>query len=337
MSIFTKNETLRDNFTNNEGLQILKNLFIKIIDLLNKYYFIIIGLYFLKQAIHIAIHSPCGVDYKASIFLMAFAAFTAYSDIRKDVKWIPFLILMIPFMKFISYINIHGYEFWGKMLSWQISRSIVVDLNPIFSKIPFNDASFARIYKPETLTWFLRMVYNNGFVFTLLLPIYRAVISKDFKKAVRYALSGHVLQVFLITPFYLVFHLQEVWFVLGHPDGLARHLSPQAAAGVALNCFPSMHTSIAFATFLLVIREKNKAFKYLWGFFCLSVIFSTMYLEIHWVIDVLAGLLLAYVTVKIVDFVLAKGKSLLQGLLDSYYYKNKRSTYISNYYLDSMR
>lgn len=337
MSIFTRNETLQDNFTNNEALRILKNLFIKVLDLLNKYYFIIIGLYFLKHAIKIAIHSNSGVDYKASIFLIAFAAFTSYSDIRKDVKWISFLILMVPFMMFLSYINVHGYAFWGKMLSWQISQSIVVDLNPIFSKIPFNDASFARIYKPETLTWFLRMVYNNGFVFTLLLPIYRAAISKDFKKMVRYTLSGHVFQVFLITPFYLIFHLQEVWYVLGQPDGLARHLSPQAAAGVALNCFPSMHTSIAFATFLLVIREKNKIFKYLWGFFCLSVIFSTMYLEIHWVIDVLAGLLLAYVTVKIVDFILDKSKPLLQSFLNSYYYKNKRSTYISNCYLDSIR
>ena len=153
----------------------------------------------------------------------------------------------------------------------------------------------------------------------------------------RYALSGHIFQVFLITPFYLIFHLQEVWYVLGQPDGLARNLSAQAAAGVTLNCFPSMHTSIAFAMFLLVIRENNKIFKYVWGFFCLSVIFSTMYLEIHWVIDVLAGLLLGYLTVKLVDFVLAKGKKILEKPLNRFYYKKQNtSEVIQDYFADSI-
>ncbi len=325
------------NLKTKSAVGITRSLFTKAFDLLNKYYFIIIGLYFLRRAIVAALHWPVSVDYKTYLFMLAFASFTAYSEIRKDVKWIPFLILCVPFMMFISYVNVHGYAFWGKMLSWQISRNIVVDLNPIFSKIPFNDASFVRVYKPETLTWILRMVYNNGFVLPLLLPLYRAAISKDFKKMLRYALSGHIVQVFLITPFYLTFHLQEVWYVLGHPDGLARHLSPTQAAGVALNCFPSMHTSIAFAMFLLVIREKNKLFKYVWGFFCLSVIFSTMYLEVHWVIDVLAGMLLAYCTVKLVDFVLDKGKLLIEKPLTCIYYRTIRSTYLNDYNFRSLQ
>lgn len=325
------------NLIQKRAIDVAGNFFAKAYDLLNKYFFVLIGLYFLRKAIVIALHSNSGVDYKAYIFMLAFASFTAYSDIRKDVKWLPFLALAIPFLMFVSYISVHGYTFWGKMLSWQMSKSVVVDLNPIFRKIPFNDAGFVRIYKPETLTWFLRMVYNNGFVLPVLLPLYRAAISKDFKKMLRYGLSGHIVQVFLITPFYLMFHLQEVWYILGHPDGLARNLSPQAAAGVALNCFPSMHTSIAFAMFLLVLREKSKPFRYVWGFFCLSVIFSTMYLEIHWVIDVFAGLLLAYGTVKLVDFVLDKSKVLLLRPLNSYYYKRITSTYINNYDVNLIR
>ncbi|MCS4515756.1 hypothetical protein JTS93_02995 [Clostridium botulinum] len=50
------------------------------------------------------------------------------------------------------------------MLSWQISRDIVVDLNPSFKNIPFNDAGFARIFQTETLTWFL-----DWFTITVLL------------------------------------------------------------------------------------------------------------------------------------------------------------------------
>lgn len=326
--------TLSKNSSKKVSMSILSKLW----NLIDNYYYIPIGLYCLHRAIRIALHSKSGVDYKAYMFLLAFAALTAYSDLRKDVKWIPFLILTVPFLIFVAYANIHGYAFWGKILSWQISKNIVVDLNPIFKQIPFNDGSLFRIYQPETLTWIMRMVYNNGFVIPLLLPLYRALVCKDFKKAIRYALSGHLLQIFLISPFYLIFHLQEVWYVLGQPDGLARHLSPQAAAGVTINCFPSMHTSIAFAMFLVVMREKNKLFKYVWGFFCLSVIFSTLYLEIHWVLDVVGGLILGYVTVKLVDIILDKGKSIIERPLNSIYYREKKTTsiVIKNYYLDSL-
>ena len=150
----------------------------------------------------------------------------------------------------------------------------------------------------------------------------------------KYALSAHIFQVFLITPFYLIFHLQEVWYVLGNPDGVGRNLSPAAAAGITLNCFPSMHTSIAFAVFLLVLREKNSVFKLVWGFFCISVIFSTLYLEVHWVLDVLAGLLLAYCTVKLVDFVLAKCKTIMSRQLDIIYYKDINYLNTKNYYIN---
>ena len=89
--------------------------------------------------------------------------------------------------------------------------------------------------------------------------------------------------------------------------------------------------------FLLVLREKNKIWKFVFSFFCLSVIFSTLYLEIHWVIDIFAGILLAYVTVKLVDFILAKGKMLLQKPLDKFYYKKSKAIYVSNYYVYTMK
>ncbi|MDD3224188.1 MAG: phosphatase PAP2 family protein [Clostridium sp.] len=264
---------------------------------------------------------------KITVSLYWFAAATAFPDRRKDVRWTTFLILMIPFILFVNYIEANGYTIWGKILHMQIASHIsVIDLNPIFKKIPFNDGAFARIYKNQTLTWFMRLVYNNGFVVTAVIPIYRSAICKDLKKTLRYMLSAHVLQIFLISPFYIVFHLQEVWYVLGQPDGLDRHLTGAAAAGWTLNCFPSMHTSISFAMFLLVLREKDKIFKCVWGFFCLSVIYSTLYLEIHWVIDIIAGLILAYVTVKLADFILAKVDKLIEKY-KKYYYRNSESSF----------
>jgi membrane-associated phospholipid phosphatase len=299
---------------------------------ISKYYLIFIGLYFLMQGIYMIIFSNTTIDYKVYLFLLAFASFTAMSDIRKDIKLLPYLLVAIPFIFFIFYISDHGFALWGKMLSWQISRGMVIDLNPVFEKIPFNNASFARIYQNDTLTWFFRLVYNNGFVLPVLIPLYRAGMAKDFKKMLRYSLSGHVLQVFLITPFYLLFHLQEVWYVTNQPDGLARHLSAQAAAGVTLNCFPSMHVSISFAMLLLVLREKNKPFKYVWAFLCLCVVYSTMYLEIHWTIDVIAGIVLAVCTVKLVDLLLDHSDTLIKKTFNVFLHGQRKSTTINNNY-----
>lgn len=307
-------------------MELIKSLYMRFIvskfmEFLDTYYSIIIGAVLLVNILPIYFsHATPGYKIVASVYW--FAAITAFRDRRKDVKWIPFLILCVPFFIFLTYINTHGYEIWGKILKWQIAKGIVIDLNPIFSKIPFNNASFARIYKNETLTWFMRLVYNNGFVMTAIIPIFRAGISKDFKKMCKYLCSAHVFQIFLISPFYLLFHLQEVWYVLGNPDGLDRHFTKLQAAGWTLNCFPSMHTSISFAMFLLVIREKDKLFKWVWGFFCLSVIYSTMYLEIHWVIDVVAGLIFAYGTVKLVDFIFCKLEIPLKSTLKKFYYRN---------------
>ena len=307
------------------------------LELLKKYYFVPIGLFFLHKALHIAPYTSISLTSKIYLFMLALVCFTVYEDIRHDIKLVPFLLLCIIFFIFIFYANKHGYAFWGRILRWQIKKGFVINLNPVFSSIPFNDGSFARVYKSETLTWFFRMVYNNGFVLPVLLVLYRSALIMDFKKMLRYALSAHVLQIFLISPFYLIFHLQEVWYVLGQPDGLARHLGPQAAAGITLNCFPSMHTSICFAMFLLVLRERNKIFKFVMSFFCLSVIYSTLYLEIHWVLDIAAGIILAIIAVKLSDFILDKLKMLIQKPLDKFYYKNVKTIYVDNYYLDTMK
>lgn len=274
--------------------------------------------------------SSAGIGAKIVASLYWFAAATAFPDRRKDIRWITFIILVIPFIFFLVYIQKYGYSIWGNILHMQMAKKIsVIDLNPIFRKIPFNNGAFARIYKNQTLTWFMRLVYNNGFVVTATIPIYRAAICKDVKKMIRYLLSAHVLQIFLISPFYITFHLQEVWYVLNQTDGLDRHLTGQAAAGWTLNCFPSMHTSISFAMFLLVLREKDVIFKWVWGFFCLSVIYSTLYLEIHWVLDIFAGMLLAYCTVKIVDFLLSKLDKRLSKY-HRYFYRNEDSFLLKN-------
>jgi len=215
--------------------------------------------------------------------------------------------------------QIYGYQLWGKILEIEKVTETGFNFNYIFDKIPFNDCSLFRIYQPEWLNTFFRFIYNNGFVIPAIIPIYRAFIGRDLKKMIQYSLCAHIVQVIFISPFYTIIKLQEVWFVHGEPDMLLRGLSYTEAAGWTLNCFPSMHTSIAFAMFLLVIREKNKLFKYIWGTYCLLVIYSTLYLKIHWVLDVVGGIIFAYLIVKLIDFAISLIKiTLPDSILERY-------------------
>ncbi|MFD3157649.1 phosphatase PAP2 family protein [Haloimpatiens sp. FM7330] len=294
-------------------------------DFWNKYIGIIVGTIFAIAALYSYITTK-NIDWSMYLVFISFAAFTIKKDMRHNIKLSSFLIFSIPFIIFLVFLQKYGYEIWGKVLKWQITKNLGWNWNEVFSKIPFNDASFARIFQPDWLTAFFRFVYNSGFVVPVVIPIYRAAMCKDLRKMIRYALSGHILQIFLISPFYAAIRLQEVWYVLGHPDGLARNFTPEQAAGWTLNCFPSMHTSIAFAMFLVVLHEKDKIFKWVWAAFCLSVIYSTMYLEIHWIIDVIAGMVLALVTVKLVDLILnLLEKYIPNKFKDSYYTNNTNS------------
>jgi len=277
--------------------------------LIEKYYYVIIGLFFLTIFVVNYFVKVIPSDYSGYLLLIAFTSFTVFKDIKRTSKLKSFLLIAVPFLIVILIILACGNGIWHSVLKLELKNNILINLNDIFSKIPFNNASFARIFQPTWLTIYMSVVYNTGFVLAVLIPLYRASLSIDLKKMLQYTLATHIFQVFLITPFYFVFYLQEVWVVNGHPDILVRNLIGAEILETTLNCLPSMHTSIAFAVFLLVIREKDKIFKVVWGFYCLSIIYSTMYLEIHWVIDIFAGLLFGYFSVKLTDFVLKKSKA----------------------------
>lgn len=286
------------------------NKLFKLLRVIVEYYYISFGIFLLILAILNWFFHIILAQYTGYILLISFTSFTVVNEIRRDIKKIDFLIMAIPYIIFIFTIFIFGNTIWHYVLKWEMSRAITFNLNSLFTKIPFNDASFTRVFKADWFTTYMKIVYTNGFALSVLIPFYRAALSIDFKKMLRYTLSAHIFQVFFITPFYVIFYIQNVWFVYGHADPLARNMSHAEAAQSTLNGFPSMHTSIAFAMFLLVIRERNTIFKYVWGFFCLSVIYSTMYLEIHWVVDVIAGLIFGFLIVKLVDFVLSKSNNI---------------------------
>jgi membrane-associated phospholipid phosphatase len=234
-------------------------------------------------------------------------------DVQKDdtkIPWLRFLPIGLLMLALPYYAYKNAGDLWWKIADWQMtSVRHLWNWDAAFAKIPLNDPAFlyqlwSRPWFTEKLTW----VYNFGFGFVIWAAIIRSFLARDWRKMLHYTLATHLLQTPFIVPFYNTIELHEVWYVLKRPDFFLRptfmdayHLKLNAQ-----NCFPSMHTSIAFAVLLLAQREKGPIFR--WGMtaYCSAMIFSTLYLDVHWTIDVIAGLLFGYAIVKLSDWVMAK-------------------------------
>ncbi|TVX92680.1 phosphatase PAP2 family protein [Paenibacillus agilis] len=236
--------------------------------------------------------------------IVMIASLWGTSKDAKQISWLRFmpagLLTLLIFYIIYKYAN----PFWFKVVAWQTeSMHHTFNWNEWFNSIPGNAPWMFQLWQPEWLTTYMQSVYIYGFTLTYWLCIIRAFFTKDVKKFGRYALAGYLLQVPLILPFYNLIFLQEVWYVQGTPDLLERGLTAAEAFNVTINCFPSMHTSIAFAAVLLAMRERSKWYRWIVGVFGISIMISTLYLNIHWIIDMFAGMLFAYGCVKLADWI----------------------------------
>lgn len=78
--------------------------------------------------------------------------------------------------------------------------------------------------------------------------------------------------------------------------------SAEAMKYVTRDAFPSGHTMMTFITMLLAIKYKTRS-RWIINFFGIGLIFATVLLRYHYVIDVLAGLIFALIALYTAPFV----------------------------------
>jgi membrane-associated phospholipid phosphatase len=143
---------------------------------------------------------------------------------------------------------------------------------------------------------FFAVVYVVGFPFALYFtPFYFAW--QDDRLRVRRAVAAIALCYAVAMPFYLLFPVNEVWFV-HKADNLAVGALP--VLGPALyqfsgvnNNFPSLHTALSASLAAVVWDSPNRRYAWFMAALAACTAVSTVVLGIHWTLDVAAGLLLA--------------------------------------------
>ncbi|RAP77939.1 phosphatase PAP2 family protein [Paenibacillus montanisoli] len=159
-------------------------------------------------------------------------------------------------------------------------------------------ANLQHTFENSYLTVFLAFMYVVVFQALLIASIgIYTNLSKD--RRMFYAICYAIMINYLVAiPFYLFLPVNEVWY--HDPQNvsfLMLNVFPdfenqyRALSGLD-NCFPSLHTSISVTLAILAVRSGIKR----WAWFCCIcagiIIFAIFYLGIHWLTDMVGGLML---------------------------------------------
>ena len=147
------------------------------------------------------------------------------------------------------------------------------------------------------LIYFFVFMYIVVYPFTLWFsPLY--FIITDDKKAIKTLAYGLLLTYVIALPFYLFFPVTNVYTFYGAESALETVIPSVESffysATTLNNCLPSLHVAMTLLIAKSVSVTKNKRYAYFTYFCAVSVILSVIYLAIHWITDVICGVLLAF-------------------------------------------
>ncbi|MBN2599109.1 MAG: inositol phosphorylceramide synthase [Candidatus Thermoplasmatota archaeon] len=154
---------------------------------------------------------------------------------------------------------------------------------------------FSQQWTP-VLVYFFVFVYIGLYPFLLWFTVLYFIIV-DERKAIRTFTYALIWIYAIALPFYLFFPITNVYSYYGTPSALntvipsIEHVFYTTTTNN--NCFPSLHVAMSLLLVKTVSLTKNKRIIYVTYFCAICVICSVIYLAIHWITDVIGGILLA--------------------------------------------
>ena len=154
---------------------------------------------------------------------------------------------------------------------------------------------FSQHWIPALLYFFV-MIYIAVYPFTLWFsPIYFIITNN--KKSMKTIAYGAFLIYIIALPFYLFFPVTNV-YTYYHVESPLEIVIPSVenffySTTTQNNCFPSLHTAFTILIAYTISLTDNKRLKYFAYSISILVIISVIYLAIHWIMDVIAGIALS--------------------------------------------
>lgn len=236
---------------------------------------------------------------------------------KKFEKWRIFhkiVTLLYSYFPYILFLTVVGMIMWIEaQFDNQLTSYLGLDFTPNIYHFEGNIVErFQASIRSPYLDYFFRFVYVETFQVIVYIPIVLYVVLNN-KRMVEMLILGYILNCLIALPFYLFLPVNETWttnieywptYGLTHTKGV---LYGSALTEKMLytfngidNCFPSLHTSLTLTVGLIGVVGKQRKFAFTTMSLAYLTAVSTMYLGIHWLVDVIAGIFLAFVVVYIV-------------------------------------
>lgn len=199
-------------------------------------------------------------------------------------------------------------------LSLRISRAIDLDVTEeIYAVEAAFVATLQDVVPTATLEFFTAM-YVFGFPFLLVTAPVLYFLSPTLRH-LKELLVAYLLNYLVGTICYTLVIAYGPRNHLSSVEGLMYRFYPATQEITALvsaktNVFPSLHTSLAVVVLAFAWRTRRVYPRWfsIASFVATGVVFSTMYLGIHWAVDVAAGVLLAVWSVYAAERIVARAE-----------------------------
>lgn len=191
------------------------------------------------------------------------------------------------------------------------SQGIVIsafDISPDYALAQYilhiegNSVSIFQVFTSPLLTYVSSFIYLFGFSFLLIFTFVALIFTRQMRALREYAIAVSLIYI-VAFPFYIFTPVKVTGYTLPNVLPLLYDLNPVIYNGLRTvdpffdNCFPSLHAALSFlAMFIIIFRTDIKRFKIFAVFITLSIQFTIFYLGIHWITDLVGGLLLAVIS-----------------------------------------
>lgn len=193
------------------------------------------------------------------------------------------------------------------LTGFMVKATMFYQRDDMFTSFIYNlEGSFVSIFQSFSNPLLdIYFVFSYLILYTVLLVMtYLVLHSVTDGKEVSYV-GAYLFLMFLAIPFFYFLPVEVTGYYLVSVDPVIYEYNSVIGNGLKAvdtltKALPSMHTGFSVLAMLYSFRYTGR-YRWFAGFCGFSVIFSTFYLGVHWVIDAILGAFLAWVSFYLVD------------------------------------
>jgi membrane-associated phospholipid phosphatase len=158
----------------------------------------------------------------------------------------------------------------------------------------------------------LPLTFFFGYIYIIVWPslvVSSLIVYTYYKdlKTIKFLARGYLFSYLSVMPFYFLFPIKETWASEIGMQFMLNDITPKLEqclrplSGID-NCFPSFHVLLSFTVSFTALIKGYYKLGIILTILSLLISLSTLYLGIHWISDVIAGVIFASAVSLLISF-----------------------------------